>query len=52
MGFLILVLVTVGATALAVGAATGILLILFHLMRAHTFARAAVVKKTDATSFA
>jgi len=33
MGFLILLIVTVGATALGIVAATGMLLILFHLMR-------------------
>jgi hypothetical protein len=33
MGFLVLVIVTVGATALGIVAATGMLLLLFHLMR-------------------
>ena len=33
LGFLILMVVTIGGTVLALGAATGILLILFHLMQ-------------------
>jgi len=33
MGFLVLLIVTVGATALGIVVATGILVLLFHLMR-------------------
>ena len=57
MGFLILLIVTVGATALGIVAATGMLLILFHVMRPTvlrpqmrlTFAEATAFKKANAT---
>jgi hypothetical protein len=56
MGFLILLIVTVGATALGIVAATGMLVILFHVMRPTmprsqmrlTFADAAALKKANA----